>query len=116
MTRDDVNAFCENLPATTHHDPWGGGHDVWKIGGKMFLSMGTQDEGVVIKCADIGSAQMLIDIGVGTAPKYLTRGGWIMLRWGAVEDDDLRQRIETSWRTVAKGLTKAARSDLGIAL
>lgn len=116
MDRDRVNEFCAGLTGTTRHDPWGGGHDVWKVGGKMFVSMGTENTGVVVKCADRETAEMLIDIGAGERPKYLTRGGWILLRWGAVDADDLRDRIQTSWRVVAAGLTKTARTQLGINL
>ena len=35
MTRDEYNAFCASLPATTHVVQWGGA-DVWKVGGKVF--------------------------------------------------------------------------------
>ncbi len=36
MTRDEINALCATLPGAENSDPWGGGHDAWKVGGKMF--------------------------------------------------------------------------------
>ena len=35
MTRDQFDAFCRSLPATTFVIQWGGSH-VWKVGGKVF--------------------------------------------------------------------------------
>ena len=35
MTRDEFNAFCKGLCATSHVVQWGGA-DVWKVGGKVF--------------------------------------------------------------------------------
>ena len=114
MTRDEINALCAALPGATLHDPWGGGHDVWKVGGKMFASMGTQDRGVAFKCPDPGTAQMLIDIGVAEVPMYLTRGGWVFVTWDALDDDDLGERLRASHATVAATLTRKARAEIGI--
>jgi len=36
MSRKLVNAVCQTFPGATVSDPWGGGHDAWKVGGKMF--------------------------------------------------------------------------------
>jgi hypothetical protein len=36
MSRELVNAICRTFPGAEMSDPWGGGHDAWKVGGKMF--------------------------------------------------------------------------------
>ena len=36
MSRQTVNAICKTFPGAEVSDPWGGGHDAWKVGGKMF--------------------------------------------------------------------------------
>ena len=36
MSREIVNAICRAFPGAEVSDPWGGGHDAWKVGGKMF--------------------------------------------------------------------------------
>jgi len=40
MSREMVNAFCRTFPGAKVSDPWGGGHDAWKVGGKMFACIG----------------------------------------------------------------------------
>ena len=40
MSRDLVNAICAGFPGAEVSDPWGGGHDAWKVGGKMFACVG----------------------------------------------------------------------------
>ena len=93
MMREDVNAHCAGLPGAEVSDPWGGGHDCWKVAGKMFALMGTVSEGVSLKCADAGDAVMLIELGRAERAPYLTRGGWILVRWGAMDGDELRARF-----------------------
>ncbi len=39
MSRQTVNDICKTFPGSDVSDPWGGGHDAWKVGGKMFASM-----------------------------------------------------------------------------
>ncbi len=63
MTRDEINALCASLPGAENSDPWGGGHDAWKVGGKMFACIGAVTEGVSVKTESIEMAQMLIDGG-----------------------------------------------------
>ncbi|MCP5073743.1 MAG: MmcQ/YjbR family DNA-binding protein, partial [Rhodobacteraceae bacterium] len=94
-------------------DPWGGGHDVWKVGGKSYAIMGTQNEGVTLKCADSGTAQMLIEVGRAEKAPYLPRGGWVFVRIGAMESGELAKRLRTSYLTVRSSLTKKLQSTLG---
>jgi predicted DNA-binding protein (MmcQ/YjbR family) len=111
--REDVNAHCAGLPGAEVSDPWGGGHDVWKVGGKMFASMGTMNQGVSIKCSDESEAAMLIDLGRAERAPYLTRGGWVLVRWGAMDGDELRARLTRSYLTVRRRLTKRVQAGLG---
>jgi len=110
MTREIVNSICAGLPGAEVSDPWGGGHDAWKIGGKMFASVGTMDTGVSVKTPDIETAQMLIETGVGEKAKYFHRS-WVHLPWGTPEDE-MRYRIEASYGIVRKGLTKKMQASL----
>ena len=43
MTRDEFNAFCATLPATSHVVQWGNS-DVWKVGDKVFAVCGWHEE------------------------------------------------------------------------
>jgi predicted DNA-binding protein (MmcQ/YjbR family) len=113
MTRDEVNAHCAAMPGAELSDPWGGGHDCWKVGGKMFALMGAMNAGVSIKCSDPSEAAMLIDLGRAERAPYLARGGWVLVRWGAMDADELKARLTRSYLTVRRGLTRRVRAGLG---
>ncbi|MCY6383258.1 MmcQ/YjbR family DNA-binding protein [Hoeflea prorocentri] len=110
MSRDRVNAICKRFPGAEVSDPWGGGHDAWKIGGKMFACIGAKIPGVSVKTDSIETAQMLIDANVGVKAPYFHRS-WINLPW-ETDEDELRYRLENSYRLVRKSLTKKAQSAL----
>ncbi|MFA3915438.1 MmcQ/YjbR family DNA-binding protein [Ruegeria hyattellae] len=110
MSRDSVNRICAALPGAEVSDPWGGGHDAWKVGGKMFACIGTANDGVSVKTPDIETAQMLIDAGVGVRAPYFHRS-WIRLGWDSSEDET-RHRIEVSYDLVRAGLTKKLQASL----
>jgi predicted DNA-binding protein (MmcQ/YjbR family) len=111
MTRAVVNAICRSFPGTEVSDPWGGGHDAWKVGGKMFACVGAVMPGVSVKTDSIDMAEMLIESGVGVRAPYFHRS-WINLPWGTPEDE-LRHRLAASYRLVRAGLTKKAQAALG---
>ena len=81
MSRKTVNAICRKFPGAEVSDPWGGGHDAWKVGGKVFACIGAVIPGVSVKTDSIETAQMLIDAGVGVKAPYFHRL-WVNLPWG----------------------------------
>lgn len=111
MTRNEINALCASLKGSEWSDPWGGGHDCWKIGGKMYLVNGAlADGGVTLKCPDQGTADMLIAVGAATRSPYLPRGGWVRMPWGAMAADDLEARVRAAYDTVRATLPKRLRT------
>ena len=66
--------------------------------------------GVAVKTADVETAQMLIDAGIGERAKYFHRS-WVLLPWGTGEDE-LRHRLETSYDLIRAGLTKKLQATL----
>jgi predicted DNA-binding protein (MmcQ/YjbR family) len=108
--RARVAAIASGLPGATVDDPWGGGHDAWKVGGKMFASIGAVTPGVSVKCADVETAAMLIDAGLGERAPYLHRS-WIKLH-ETCEAAELRHRILSSYRLVRAGLPAGLRKSL----
>ncbi|MGC3937499.1 MmcQ/YjbR family DNA-binding protein [Roseobacter sp. EG26] len=108
--RARVHAICEPLPGAEKSDPWGGGHDAWKVGGKMFACIGATLPGVSVKTADVETASMLIDAGVGIKAPYFHRS-WINLP-ESTETPELSHRICTSYDIVRAGLTKKAQAAL----
>ncbi|MCP4319960.1 MAG: MmcQ/YjbR family DNA-binding protein [Hyphomicrobiales bacterium] len=109
-SRELINAICQDFPGAELSDPWGGGHDAWKVGGKMFACIGSVTPGVSVKTDSIETAQMLIDTDVGVKAPYFHRS-WVNLPWGTAEDE-LRYRLENAYRIVRKGLTKKMQSQL----
>ena len=110
MTRETVNDICKAFPGAEVSDPWGGGHDAWKVGGKMFACIGSMNQGVSVKTRDVETAQMLIEAGVGVKAPYFHRS-WVLLHWDVAEDE-LRHRLERSYDIVRGGLTKKAQAAL----
>ncbi len=110
MTRALVNQLCATYPGAETSDPWGGGHDVWKVGGKMFACVGAMREGVSVKTDSPETARLLIDIGVGEKAPYF-HASWVYLPEGTA-DDELTHRLVTSYRIIRSGLTKRAQTAL----
>lgn len=110
MSRDTVNRICAALPGAEHSDPWGGGHDCWKVGGKMFAVTGAVDPSVSVKTDGVETAEMLIEAGVAQRARYLHRS-WVALPLDSPEDE-LRHRIEASYHIIRNALPKKIRDSL----
>ena len=76
----------------------------------MFACIGAVDPGISVKTADIETAEMLIEAGVGIKARYFHKS-WIRLPEDAAPDE-LRHSIETSYDIVRSGLTKKAQAAL----
>lgn len=110
MSRKLVNAICRKFPGAEVSNLWGGGHDAWKAGGKMFACIGAVMPGVSVKTDNVETAQMLIDAGVAVKAPYFHRS-WVNLPW-ATSEDELRHRLTASYRLVRSSLTKKAQAEL----
>lgn len=125
MTRDDFDAFCKQLPATSHVIQWGNA-SVWKVGGKIFAICSGWGEGdfprVSFKCSDISYSLLtqqdsLLTQQEGLIPApYLARAKWVQMEEeGALSDADLKAYIEAAHRIIAGKLTKKQQKELGLA-
>lgn len=108
--RESVAAICRALPGAEVSDPWGGGHDAWKVGGKMFALIGAVAEGVSVKCPDIETAEMLKEAGIAVNAPYLHKS-WVRLP-EETETDELRHRLLASYDLVRAKLPAAIRKTL----
>ncbi len=106
-----VNAHCAAMPGAQVSDPWGGGHDAWKVGGKLFAVVGSLGDGVSVKCPDFETAQLLIEVGRAARAPYFHRS-WVHLPWGLVAEDELRDRLTISYRVIRSGLPKRVQAGL----
>ncbi|EBA17877.1 hypothetical protein RSK20926_19102 [Roseobacter sp. SK209-2-6] len=110
MTRELINQICDALPGSEQSDPWGGGHDAWKIGGKMFACIGAVADGVSVKTPDVETAQMLIDAEIAVKAPYFHRS-WVRLPL-ETEEAELRHRIENSYWQIRRSLPKKLQASL----
>jgi predicted DNA-binding protein (MmcQ/YjbR family) len=108
--RARVAAICERLPGSEVSDPWGGGHDAWKVAGKMYACIGAMTPGVAVKCADIETAEMLKSVGVAAHAPYFHKS-WVLLPEDA-DGGELKQRIEQSYDIVRAKLPAKVRKAL----
>lgn len=117
MTRDQFNAFCGAMAATSHVLQWGNA-DVWKVGGKVFAICGWNEgrEAFTFKVGEIAFEVLGGEPGIRPAPYLASRGmTWLQIfEDGALSEASLRAHIEESYRLVAAGLSKKRRAELGI--
>jgi predicted DNA-binding protein (MmcQ/YjbR family) len=110
MIRDTVTRICTALPGSGCSEPFGPGTDVWKVGGKVFACIGSDNSGVSVKTPDAETAQMLIEAGAGSRAPYFHRS-WLHLPLDAPEDE-LRHRVCASYDLIRASLTKKAQAQL----
>lgn len=110
MSRDAINAYCASLPGAENADPWGGGHDAWKVGGKMFACIGAVLPGVSVKTGSVETAEMLIAAGIARPAPYFHRT-WVNLPFEA-DPEEVRFRLRAAYLLIRGGLPKKTQSAL----
>lgn len=110
MSREAVNRICAALPGAERSDPWGGGHDCWKVGGKMFAVVAAINPTLSVKTESVETAAMLIEAGQGQRATYF-HASWIAVPLDS-PDDDLRHRIIASYHIIRKALSKKVQAAL----
>ncbi|NAZ35221.1 MmcQ/YjbR family DNA-binding protein [Rubellimicrobium sp. CFH 75288] len=113
MGRDLVNRICAEMPGAERSDPWGGGHDAWKVGGRMFACIGAVMPGVSVKTRGIEEAEVLIAAGIAARAPYFHRS-WVLLPEGT-DEGELRLRLGIAYETIRAGLPRRLRDTLGAA-
>ena len=116
--RKNFEHFAGSLPGVSFVDQWES--RVAKVGGKVFtlLTTGMNDDipRIVFKVSE-ESFEILTAIGGIAQAPYFAKRQWVSVSEKAeLPDKDLRTYVERSYRTVAKGLTKKLRAELGIAI
>jgi len=105
-----VTSLCAALPGAAVSQPFGPENDVWKVGGKIFATLGADGDGVSVKTASVETAEMLIAAGVGRKAPYFHKS-WVHLPAGT-DPAELRHRIEASYHLVRDSLPKRAQAAL----
>ena len=107
-----VNAFCATFAGAEVSQPFGPDHDCWKVGGKMFAIIGQAGDGVSVKTDHVETARLLIEAGRAIRVPYL-HASWARVPFGVVGDDELCERIATSYALIRAGLPKKVQAALG---
>ncbi|MBE7637694.1 MmcQ/YjbR family DNA-binding protein [Sneathiella sp. P13V-1] len=117
MTREEFNAFCDQLTATTNVVQWGNS-SVWKVGGKIFAICTTwsddRSDCISFKCSDLSFSILTEQDGIIPAP-YLARAKWVQLETPtALKDEDIRDYVREAHRIISGKLTKKQQKELGL--
>lgn len=104
MSRATINLLCADLPGAEVSDPWGGGHDAWKVGGEVFAVVSTVTPGVSVRTAGIDEAEMLVAAGIAARAPTMHRS-WVSVPFESPESE-LRHRIVSSYEIVRRSLPK----------
>lgn len=110
MSRELINELCAALLGAEWSDPWGGGHDCWKVGGKIFALVGAMGDDVAVKTTSPETAEFLIETGIAKPAKYMHRS-WIELPADSAPDE-LAHRIRTSYAIIHDALPKRVRDGI----
>jgi predicted DNA-binding protein (MmcQ/YjbR family) len=117
VTRDEFNAHCAALPATTHVVQWGGSH-VWKVGGKVFAIGGWSEAEprFTFKVSDVSFEVLKEQPGLRPAPYLASRGlKWIQHHAApGLSDEELRAYICRAHAIVAQRLSRTRQAELGL--
>jgi len=113
MTWDELLAHCLAKPGAWRDEPWEGDVTV-KVGSKIFAFLGSErGTSVGLKC---GPSREVADEWLVRYPDdasvmaYIGRSGWNTLQiGGAIEDDELLEAVDASYRTVVSKLPKKDR-------
>ena len=111
MTPEEMLAYCLGKPGAWPDNPWGHEYPVVKVYDKIFAFVGS--DGVGVKC---GPTREVADEWLDRYPddvsvmRYIGRSGWNDLRANrAIDDDDLFEAVDESYRLVVGKLAKKYR-------
>ena len=77
----------------------------------MFACIGIVGDGVSVKCPDIETAQLLIEVGAAEKARYFHRS-WVRVPFEGKDSDEMRDRIHGSYSIVRAGLPKRFQAKL----
>lgn len=115
LTRAGLLAYCLGKPGAWRDEPWEG-DVVVKVGDKIFAFFGALDGASVgIKCGanrDEADEWLLRHPDAAHVMAYIGRSGWNTLDLNkTIDDDEILEAIDDSYRTVVAKLLKKRRPE-----
>ena len=97
---ESIRSYCLCFPQATENLQWGD-QLCFKIGGKIFLTLGLDNRRMCFKCVPETFDELVEQEHIRPAP-YVGRYKWVMLnRLDALRDDELQELIKQSFEMVA---------------
>lgn len=115
MTREGLLKICGRLSAAVEDYPFGDGVAVFKVGGRMFALVSLEgDPGSVnLKCDPDLALELRARFSAVRPGYHQDKRHWNTVDLdGSIEDDELREMIDHSYRLVINGLPRAQRARL----
>ena len=118
MSRQTVNAICKTFPGAEVSDPWGGGHDAWKVGGKMFCltSLKEWEKGTPslnLKCDPEKAEELRAEYEAINPGYHMSKIHWNTVDFhGDVSTKLMFELINHSYDLVFKSLTKKIQNEI----
>lgn len=113
MTPAAFEKACRALPGVTMDHPWEG-HDVYKVGGRMFAVYSPPEDTFSFKASDI-AFEVLTETGTGKPAPYLARAKWVWFADLSAQDaGEVEGWLQSAHGLIAAKLTRKLRQELGI--
>lgn len=112
--RSEVQAHCVSKPGAAADFPFGPEAEVFKVMGKMFALLSTDEPSRISLKGDPGWNEAIRQTYEAvTAGYHLNKRHWNTIELGGdVPDEELREMIDRSYELVVSKLTKAQRAEL----
>lgn len=115
VDRDQAASWARALPAAVEEFPFGPQAAVFKVGGKMFALVPTDQQSVTVKVDPDDGVALRLQFSAITPGYHMNKEHWITIDLRADEQvvpvEDL---IEESYLLVATSLSKKLRTQLGL--
>jgi predicted DNA-binding protein (MmcQ/YjbR family) len=112
MDSDDALRYALSKPGAWPDSPWGEGHDLAKVGSRIFLFPGRVEGGSTITVKNTEAAVAELEQRypelAGPAP-YLNKRLWVRVRIDELPDEEVRELIDDSYDQVVAKLPRAQR-------
>ena len=115
MTRDDVLAYCADLPGAIEDYPFGDGVAVFKVGGRMFalVSLEGSPGFVNLKCDPELALHWRARYAAVRPGYHANKRHWNTVDLdGSLDDGELPEMIDHSYQLIVDGLPRAERARL----